>query len=116
MPATGGDVECALVRIPKGTVRGCVPPHRHRMRLQDPTLGVPNVDHRARTAGIGASGSHDIPLSIEAHTVNPPLRSPVILAELMQDRVVPQGAVSLNVVASHFTSLSAGLHHVHASL
>src|SRR5262249_17349534 len=96
--ATCGDVKRALVRIPKGTVRGRVYPRWHRMRLQDPALRIPDIDHWARTANIGTGGGYDIPLSIEAHAINPPLRSPVILAELMQDSVAAQRAIRLNVV------------------
>src|SRR2546428_5573210 len=92
VPATCGDVERALVRISKGTVRGRIHPHWHRMRLQNPALGVPDVDHRARTAGIGTGGGHDIPLSIEAHTVEPPLRSPVMLPGMMEDKGAGHGA------------------------
>src|SRR6266481_830102 len=84
--------------------------------VPDPALGVPDVDHRARTTGIGTGGGHNIPLSIEAHTVNPPLRSPVILAELMQDSVVAQGAIRLNIVASQLPPLRVGLDHVEGAL
>src|SRR5262249_14345974 len=61
-------------------------------------------------------GGHDIPLSIEAHAVNPPLRSPVILAELMQDNVAAQRAVRLNVVGSQLPPLRVGLDHVEGAL
>src|SRR5262245_26098417 len=112
VPATCGDVKRALVRIPKGTVRGRIHPRWHRMRLQDPALGVPDVDHRARTAGIGASSGDDIAFCIEAHTVNTPLWSPVILAELMQDSVAAQRAIRLNVVSSQLPPFRVGLNHV----
>src|SRR5437870_1311782 len=87
VPTTSGDVQRALVRIPKGTVRRCIHPPRHRVRLQDPALGVPDVDHRARTTGIGAGGGHNIAISVEAHTVDTALGPSVIFAELMQDNV-----------------------------
>src|SRR5262245_59345351 len=73
VPPTSGDVERALIRIPKGTVGRRVHPPRHRVRFQDPALGVPNVDHRARTTGIRAGSGHNIAISVEAHTVNTPL-------------------------------------------
>ncbi len=90
MSATRGDVEGTLVRIPKGTVRGRVNAYWHRVGLQDSAPGIPDVDHRARAAGIGAGRGHDIPLSIQAHTINAPLRSPVVFAELMQHDIGPR--------------------------
>src|SRR4029450_9167871 len=112
MCATCGDVERTLVWIPKGTVRRRVHSYRHRVRLQNTTLGIPDIDHRARTTGIGTSGGHNIPLSVQAHTINTPLGSPIVFAKLMQHDIVTQGVVVLNIVRSEFPSLRAGLDHI----
>src|SRR5262245_59849358 len=112
MSATCSDVERALVWIPKGTVRRRVHSYRHRVRLQNTTLGIPDIDHRARTTGIGTSGGHNIPLSVQAHTINTPLGSPIVFAKLMQHDIVTQRAVVLNIVRSEFPSLRAGLDHI----
>src|SRR4029450_11838996 len=112
MSATCSDVERTLVWIPKGTVRRRVHPYRHRVRLQNTTLGIPDIDPRARTTGIGTSGGHNIPLSVQAHTINTPLGSPIVFAKLMQHDIVTQGVVVLNIVRSEFPSLRAGLDHI----
>src|SRR5262249_49096898 len=105
-----------LVRISKGAVGGGVYTHRHRMGFQDATLGVPDVDHRTRTTGIRASGSDDIPLRVQAHAIDAPLRPPVVLAELMQHDVTAQGAIGQNVVGSELPSLRASLDYIEGAL
>src|SRR5262249_1198813 len=116
MTTASGDIEGTLVGIPKGAVGGGVYTHRHWVGLQDAPFGVPDVDHRARTADIGASGSNDIPLLVQTHAVDAPLGPPVVLTELMQHGIAAQGAVRLNVVCSKFPSLRAGLDHVEGAL
>src|SRR6266446_5308564 len=116
VPTTSGDIERTLVRIPEGTVGRRVYTHRHWVRLQDPALRIPDIDHRARTTDIGARGGHNIPLRIEAHAVDTSLRSPVILTELMQHNIATQRAISQNVVGPELPSLRAGLDHVQSPL
>src|SRR6266851_3395063 len=83
--AAGGDIERALIEIAKSAVGRCVYANRHRVSLQPAPLGVPDVDHRARTAGVGACGGDSISLGVEAHAIDAPLRASVIFAELMQN-------------------------------
>src|SRR5215470_2596080 len=112
----GGDVKGPLVGVPKGAVGGGVHTNRHRVGLQNPALGIPDVDHRAWAAGIGTSGGDDVTVSIEAHPIDAPLGTPVIFAELMQHGIAAQGTVGQNVVGPELPELLAGLDHVEGLL
>src|SRR3989441_1345408 len=114
--AEGSDIESPLVGVPEGAVGGGVHPDRHRVGLQDPALGVPDVDHRAWAAGIGAGSGDDVAVGIEAHPINASLGTPVILAKLMQHGIPAQGTVGQNVVGPELAEFRTGLDDVEGLL
>src|SRR6266446_4870974 len=114
--AAGSDVERALVGIAESAVGRCVYANRHRVSLQDAPLGVPDVDHRARTAGVGARGGHDISLAVEAHAVDASLGASIIFAELMQNDVAAQRTIRQDVVGPELAAFRTGLDHVKSAL
>ena len=86
------------------------------MGLQDPALGVPDGDHRAWAAGIGAGSGDDVAFGIEAHPINASLGTPVILAKLMQHGIAAQGTVGQNVVGPELAEFRTGLDDVEGLL
>src|SRR6266851_7469991 len=114
--AAGSDVERALVGIAESAVGRCVYANRHRVSLQHAPLGVPDVDHWARTAGVGARGGHDISLAVEAHAVDASLGASIIFAELMQNDVAAQRAIRQDVVGFELAAFRTGLDHVKSAL
>src|SRR2546428_11102607 len=90
----GGDVEGPLVGVPKGAVGGGVHTNRHRVGLQNPALGIPDVEHWAWAAGIGAGGGDDVTVGIEAHPIDAPLGTPLCLPELKHTGITAHGTPS----------------------
>src|SRR6266851_5723581 len=114
--AAGSDVERSLIGIAESAVGRCVYANRHRVSLQHAPLGVPDVDHRARTARAGARRGDDISIAVEAHAVDAPLRAPIIFAELMQNDIAAQRAIRQDVIRPELAAFGTGLDHVKSAL